>query len=296
MTPAPAAPLARPAPPGRPPRHALARRLSGGFALLLGLCVAGGHAPAHAEKALWELGLGAGALRLPHYRGSEQNHDWLLPVPYFVYRGRFFKSDEDGTRAVLLETERTDVDLSLGASPPTDSRNNRARAGMSDLVPTLEIGPNLNVRLTRGAGWQLDLRVPLRAVVGVRGGVQSLGYTFAPVLNLDVERHGWNFGLQGGPQAASSGFHAYYYGVDPADATATRPAYRAGSGYAGWALTASASRRAGDWWLAGFLQADSVAGAVFADSPLVTRRSHLSLGLAVSWIFKVSDARVADAR
>lgn len=273
-----------------------AAKKSAALGLTLSLWLAAAPSPAQADQPLWELGLGAGALRLPHYRGSEQHHDWLLPVPYVVYRGRFFKSDEDGTRAVLLETERTDFDLSVGASPPTDSRNNRARAGMPDLAPTFEIGPNLNVRLTRGAGWKLDLRVPLRAVVALRGGVESLGYTVAPVLNLDVERQGWNLGLQGGPQAASRGFHAYYYAVDAPWVTATRPTYRAGSGYAGWTLTASASRRAGDWWLAGFVRTDSVAGAVFADSPLVTKRSHVSIGVAVSWIFKVSDERVADGR
>ena len=294
MISAPAARPAAPIPAGRPLcRHRGAGRAA---AFAAGLALAVWHAPAHAEQPLWELGLGAGALRLPHYRGSEQHHNWLLPVPYVVYRGRFFKSDEDGTRAMLLETERTDVDLSVGASPPTDSSNNRARAGMPDLAPTFEIGPNLNLKLTRGPGWKLDLRVPLRAVVGLRDGVRSLGYTFAPVLNLDVERQGWNLGLQGGPQAASRAYHATFYGVDTPYASATRPAYRAGGGYAGWTLTASASRRAGDWWLAGFVRTDSVHGAVFVESPLVTRRSQLSVGLALSWIFKVSDERVADGR
>ena len=37
---------------------------------------------AQANEPLWELGLGAGALLLPHYRGSDQAHNWLLPVPY----------------------------------------------------------------------------------------------------------------------------------------------------------------------------------------------------------------------
>ncbi|MCK6435001.1 MAG: MipA/OmpV family protein, partial [Aquabacterium sp.] len=41
---------------------------------------------AHAAP-LWELGIGAGMLRLPHYRGSDQSHLWLLPVPYVAYRG-----------------------------------------------------------------------------------------------------------------------------------------------------------------------------------------------------------------
>ena len=43
------------------------------------------------EQPLWELGLGVGALRVPHYRGSDQDHGWVLPVPYFVYNGEVLK-------------------------------------------------------------------------------------------------------------------------------------------------------------------------------------------------------------
>jgi outer membrane scaffolding protein for murein synthesis (MipA/OmpV family) len=167
---------------------------------------------------------------------------------------------------------------------------------MPNLAPTFEIGPKLGLTLARGSDWKLDLRLPLRAVFGVQGGVQSRGLTFSPVLNLDARMQGWNVGLQGGPLAASRTYHAYYYNVDPAYATAQRPAYRADSGLAGWNATLSASRRLGDWWLAGFVRRDSLSGATFADSPLVTQRSQFIFGVAASWIFKVSDERVADGR
>ena len=253
-------------------------------------------APAHADQPLWEIGMGLASLRVPHYRGSEQSHDWLLPVPYLVYRGQMFRSDRDGTRAVLLDGERLDFDISLDASPPARSGSNRARAGMPDLQATLEIGPNLNMMLAKGMGWKLDLRVPVRGVVTLRSPVREIGFTATPVINLDLDLNGWSIGLQGGPLAASRRYHGYFYGVDPRYASVTRPAYRASSGFAGWGATASASRRIGDWWLAGFLRADSVAGAAFAASPLVTQRSNLTLGVAASWVFKVSDERVADRR
>lgn len=251
---------------------------------------------ARADQPLWELGLGLGALRLPHYRGSEQSHDWLLPLPYAVYRGSIFRADRDGTRAVLLDTDRVTFDLSLDASPPTRNGDNRARAGMPDLAPTLQFGPRLNMMLAKGPGWKLELRVPWRATFAVGSPARSVGWTATPVLNFDLDRQGWNIGLQGGPQAASRRHHAYYYEVDPAYASAARPAYRAGRGFAGWGATASASGRLGDWWLATFLRADSVSGATFAGSPLVTQRSNLTFGLAASWVFKVSDERVADRR
>ena len=245
---------------------------------------------------LWELGLGAGALRVPHYRGSDQSHDWLLPVPYLVYRGSFFKSDRDGTRAVLLDTQRVDVDLGLAASPPASSSDDRARAGMRALAATLEIGPQVNLALARGAGWKLDLRLPLRAAFTVGGQARAIGWTSSPVMNLDAALQGWNLGLQAGPLLATRRYNGYFYDVAAADANATRPAYAAPGGYAGWALTAAASRRIGDVWVAGFARTDQLAGAAFADSPLVRQRQNFSVGLAASWVFKVSDERVAAER
>ena len=253
-------------------------------------------ATARAEQPLWELGLGLGVLHLPHYRGSDQSHDWLLPVPYAIYRGKIFRADREGARAVLIDSERVDVDVSLALTAPARSRDDRARAGMPDLASTLELGPNLNLRLGQGAGWKLDLRVPVRAVATLRSHVQAIGWTLSPVLNLDLERGGWNLGLQGGPLAASRAYHAYFYDVAATYATPDRPAYSAPGGSAGWRLTAGASRRVGDWWLGGFVRADTLAGAAFGASPLVRTRGYFSFGLAASWVFKVSDARVADPR
>ena len=106
--------------------------------------------PSRADQPLWELGLGAGWLQLPHYRGSDQNHQWLLPVPYAVYRGEIFRANRDGARAVLLDSERLDVDISTALSAPIRSRGNRARAGMPNLAPTFELGPNVNFNLAKG--------------------------------------------------------------------------------------------------------------------------------------------------
>jgi outer membrane scaffolding protein for murein synthesis (MipA/OmpV family) len=250
--------------------------------------------PARAEQPLWELGMGAGALRVPHYRGSDQSHDWLLPVPYLVYRGSFLKSDRKGTRAVLLDTDALDLNLSADASPPTASGANRARQGMPDLAATLELGPNLNVRLVQGPGWKVDLRLPLRAAFTLEARPQALGWTFSPVINLDMQARGWNLGMQAGPLAATRRFNSYFYDVPAPYATAARPAYRTGAGAAGWGATAAVSRRAGDFWVAAFGRYDSVAGASFDASPLVTQRSNLTYGLALSYIFKVSDQTVPD--
>jgi outer membrane scaffolding protein for murein synthesis (MipA/OmpV family) len=267
------------------------RPLGAGLALGLSLLAA---APVRADQPLWELGLGAGALRLPHYRGADQSRSWLLPVPYAIYRGDFLKADRDGARAVLLDSERVDLDLSLAATPPTRSKDNAARRGMPDLAPIVEFGPNLNVLLSRSAASRLQLRLPLRAGWTLERGPRQVGLGAAPHLNLDLRWQGWNLGLQGGLLWGDRKRHAYFYEVDPAYASATRPAYRARGGYAGWDATLALSTRRGNLWTGGYLRLDRLDGARFADSPLVKTRGNWSAGLAMAWVLKTSDTRVPD--
>lgn len=250
-------------------------------------------APA-ADLPLWELGVGLGALSLPHYRGSARNNSWLLPVPYAVYRGEVLRANRDGVKAMLLDSERVDFDLSLAATAPSRSADEPARAGMPDLDGTLEFGPNLNLRLARGPGWKLELRLPLRAAVTLDTRPEFIGWAASPNLNIDHRVGAWNLGAQVGALWGSRRLHGYFYDVDPAYATASRPSYRARGGFEGWQATAGVSRRDGNRWLGAFVRADSLAGSVVADSPLVQRRQHATFGVAVSWVLWQSTQRVPD--
>jgi len=247
-----------------------------------------------AERPLWELGVGVGGLRLPHYRGSDQSHNLVVPVPYVVYRGEIFKSDKDGTRAVLLNTESLDFDLSVAVSAPTNSRSNNARRGMADLAPTFELGPNMNWTVAREGNWKLDLRWPVRAVATLQSNPQMVGWTSTPNANLDIANlGGWNLGLLFGPVINSRHMNGHFYDVTPSEATAQRPAYSAAGGYAGSQFVTALSRRYESSWAGFFLKYDTLRGAQFADSPLVRRRDNLSFGFAMSWVLKTSDAMVS---
>jgi len=248
---------------------------------------------AGADQPLWEAGLGIGVLRLPHYRGSDQSHTWVLPVPYFVYRGEFLRADREGARAVLLDAERLDVDISVAATAPTRSRDNRARAGMPDLSPTVEVGPNVNYTLSRGAGWKLQARMPVRAAFTLESGPDMIGWLATPNLNLDVRTQGWNIGVLTGPIFGTRRMNGYFFDVAPEFATASRPAYRAPGGYAGWRLVSGVSRRFGDFWMGAFVAGDSVRDARFEASPLVRKHDTVAFGLAVSWVFAESRQRVS---
>jgi outer membrane scaffolding protein for murein synthesis (MipA/OmpV family) len=251
------------------------------------------------QKPLWELGLGVAGLRLPDYRGSDQSRGYLLPLPYIVYRGTWLKADRDGARALLLDTQRVKVDVSVAASTPTRSSDNTAREGMPNLPAVGEIGPNLNYTIAGSVAnrWRLDLRLPLRAAVTLQRSPEFIGTTFSPHLNLDLGgvAGGWNLGLLTGPLFADRKYHEHFYGVDAAYATSTRPAYQAHGGYAGWQALAATSRRFGNTWVGAFVRYDSLRGASFEDSPLVRSRSAVTAGFGVSWILKTSSELVASS-
>lgn len=251
-------------------------------------------AAAAAELPLWELGLGVAGLSLPHYRGAEKSRNWLLPMPYGVYRGEILQADREGLKAKLLDSDRIDFDISLEATAPSRSADEPVRHGMPDLKGTVEVGPNLNVRLASGPGWKIEARLPIRAAFTLQTKSRHIGWTAAPALNLDQRIAGWNIGTELAALWGSGDFHRYYYDVAATYASAERPAYRARAGRGGWQATLAATRRDGRRWIGAFVSADSLAGANFTDSPLVRRRSNVTFGVAVSWLLWKSDRLVPD--
>ena len=252
-------------------------------------------------KPLWELGMGVGAIRFPDYRGADRDQSYVVPVPFFVYRGEFLKADRNGIRGLFFNSDRVEVNLSLAASAPVDSRDNPTRAGMPDLNPTVEIGPSLDINLWRASNRsaKLDLRLPLQTGITVERHPESIGLQFAPRFNLDFRDPaglaGWNLGLAAGPIFADRKRHRYFYSVQSQYVTATRPAYEAGGGYAGTQFLAAVSKRYPSFWVGGFVRFDTLKGTVFDDSPLLKRDRYFAAGIAVSWIFAESSRRVEAA-
>jgi outer membrane scaffolding protein for murein synthesis (MipA/OmpV family) len=268
--------------------------------ILAALLLAGlhsGHGFA-AERPLWELGAGIGVLSLPDYRGSDQFSLYAIPFPYLVYRGEFLKADRNGIRGTLFGSDRIELNLSLGASLPVNSDDNPARQGMPDLRPTVELGPSLDLNLWRTPDrrTRLDLRLPVRTAVTVKGGMNEVGWVFSPRLNLDITDvaglAGWNLGLLAGPMYGSERNHAYFYSVAPQYATVGRPAFDAKGGYAGSQFLMSLSKRYPKYWLGAFVRQDTLKGAVFADSPLVKSENYFAAGVGVAWILGESSTRV----
>jgi len=260
------------------------------------LCLAASLARAE-QLPLWEAGAGLGAASIPHYRGSNQNRTWVLPVPYLVYRGEALKVEDRRLRGRFFDSDEVELDFSINGLPP--AKDNDARRGMPDLDATLELGPSLNIALFRSENRteKLELRLPVRTVIASDfSHFRQAGWIFQPNLSLDFRNvlgtRGWNLGLQGSLIYTDRRYNQYFYAVDPIFATAERPAFNPSSGYAGTAVIAALSKRFSNFWIGGFAKWDSVSGAVFADSPLVKSRSNLSGGLGIAWILGASSAKV----
>ena len=247
---------------------------------------------------LWELGAGAAVVSFPDYRGSNRQRNYVLPLPYVVYRGEMLQIDRERVRGLLFKTDRMELDVSVNGSVPVHSGNNSARQGMPDLDPTLELGPSLNFLLAQDPQrYKLTLKLPLRAVIASDfHQAHSAGTLANPQFNLDMQlQQGWKLGLVAGALFGNRRYHGYFYSVAPQYATARRPAYGAPGGYSGAQFIAAASKRFDKLWIGAFVKYDNINHAAFAASPLVERRSNLAAGFGISWIFAQSAQRVEAA-
>jgi outer membrane protein len=251
------------------------------------------------EKPLWELGAGVAALQMPDYRGSDHNRRYLLPYPYFVYRGDVLRVERERISGRIFETDRVLLDISFNGGVPVKSSDNPDRRGMADLDPTFEVGPSLTILLLedRQDRYKLKLTVPVRAAFSTDfSSVHHEGWVFHPRLSFEkadmIPGFGVNVGLSAGPMFADQGYHRYYYTVDPAFATSSRAPYDAGGGYSGSTFTVGLNKALNPFILNAFVSLDYLKGAVFEESSLVKTQSSWMCGFTVSWIFLKSSERV----
>jgi len=251
-----------------------------------------------AELPLWEIGAGVAAVGLPDYRGSDHRRTYFLPSPYLIYRGPLLKADREGVRASFFESDRLEINLSLNLAPVSGDEDNPSRQGMKPLRPMAELGPTADIELWRSSDGKrgLTLRLPVRAAVTLESSPRHAGWVFSPNLYWSARdpfgRSGWKFSLQAGPIVAARSHNAYFYSVRPEEAGPDRPAYAAPGGYAGAQAAAVLSKRFARHWIGAYARYDHLGGAVFNDSPLVRRRTALTAGIAVAWVFGVSSTTV----
>lgn len=251
-----------------------------------------------AELPLWEAGIGATALYGPAYRGSDEWRGYGFPFPYLVYRGETIRADREGARARILETDRLRLTLSGSFSLPVRASSTDARQGMDDLPFVVEVGPALSWLLVASEDRRHDvrLRLPVRGAFTVEGPPRFIGWVAAPQVRWTWREVPWAFGstlrLTTGPSFSTRQYHDFYYGVNPDEATPTRPAYEAGAGYSGWDLSVTAVHAWQRWRAFVYANADWIKGAAYEDSPLVLRSSGFAVGFGVAYVLGASSRRV----
>lgn len=255
-------------------------------------------APAE-EMPRWEAGFGLGAVRGPDYRGSDEYRNYLLPIPYLIYRGERLRADRRGVRSDLFRGVNVSVNINATVGLPASSARNEARAGMPDLDFTFEAGPSLNVRLYANESLDrlLSVRLPVRGVVATDlTHAEFIGWVFLPHVAYDLFSVGpdraWRVGLSAGPIFATNKYHDYYYAVRPEFATPTRPAYDASGGYSGASVGLTITRRYPGYWVGAFVRYDDLSNVVFEDSPLMRSRRAVFAGVAISKVIARSAERV----
>lgn len=252
-----------------------------------------------AEQPRWEAGVLLAALTIPDYPAADESRHLLLPVPYFIYRGRVLRADDSGSRLRRRLAPNLEIDISGGGSLSSDASDTEARRGMPDLDYLVELGPNLRLSYPGPHPKSLIVvNLPLRGVVSVGSGLDWQGMRFAPELAYVNERFldgrlALNVSLVS--EFASERLQRYFYEVDPVYATPERLAYRASAGYLGSSLGARA------WYsftpsLRGLISVRwyNHDGAANEDSPLFRRANGYSATIGLAWSFLRSRERAAE--
>ena len=231
-------------------------------------------------EPLWELGIGVAGFRFDDYRGSDHTNTTCCRCRSSPTAAAFLRADRDGARAILFAGRpghRRRQPRRVGADREQGQR--RAQRHAATWRRRSRSAPASIVEL-----WQVEHRQAQArpAPAGARGDhARAFAARDRPHLLAQSQPRHRRLAGQAGTSGCSPGrcsptaaTTSYFYSVAPEFATATRPAYEAPGGYAGWRAIAAFSRRFGNAWLGAFVRYDDLHGAVFAPSPLVRQRNH----------------------
>ncbi len=204
--------------------------------------------PARAQQLpVFEVGIAGGGGSVPAYPASSQNQWRGLVVPYLIYRGDIFRSDDSGMRARASLAD--DIELSVSASGGFHAASSdvTARQGMPDLDWLGEIGPTLRFTVWRGQNEASPARLvvdtPLRAVFSTDwSSISFRGFTFAPDIAYERQHVFSQYArlrVSAGVLFGTNAYADYFYDVTPEYALPGRPAYNARAGYVGARLSVS---------------------------------------------------------
>ncbi len=248
----------------------------------------------------YEVGVGVITLNIPDYPGSDNNIIRAVPFPYYVYRGKYLRSDDEGTRARLLSSKNHETGLSFSFNFPVKSGDSPVRQGMPDLDAILAIGPRILFRfLTDSPSHKLNLSLATRAVFSTKFSFNNLmraeGYSLEPRL-----AYWYRWPLSQTTLFSSLSFEfgsakyaGYFYNVPTNFSTTERPQFGAKAGLIETALAAGFGQQLSkDLFLFAGGSWRNLEFAANRDSPLVASKNNLGFLVGLVWTFYESEEKV----
>ncbi len=249
------------------------------------------------KKATIEVGIGAFAMHLPQYLGSDQSDSYLVPLPYFYYLDDDFKVDRNQFTGKLWQDDNFYLDLSASGGVKVNSEDNPARTDMPDLDWVFELGPSIKYYFTGDPQQNSYFYAEFftrKATATDFSSVTNVGWRYGPSITyqqafsaawLNQGKGEFEFTTRANINFSDSRYINYYYGVASQYQQSTRQAYQSDGGYAGSDISFGLTYKVNDWWLGGFARYYYLSGAEYETSPLVKQHSNWSLGFGIAWIF-----------
>jgi outer membrane protein len=220
--------------------------------------------------------LGIGAMSTPDYAGSGRNHVWLAPIANFDYDDTFYVHlDRAGVR--LWSNDDQNMAFGIAAEPRFGFRatDGSRLTGMQTRHDAIEGGPTFEWEFP-----QVSVSVAYFTDVSDTSDGQALHVSF---FHQWLDHGPWDVGVYADFEHLSSKITQYYFGVRPAEAAVSRPAYQPNAAVnTSFGLTGA--YRLGKHYALLFGGETNVLGQAAADSPIVRSRigymAYVGVGLA----------------
>ncbi|WP_444997384.1 MipA/OmpV family protein [Aliikangiella sp. IMCC44359] len=243
-----------------------------------------------ANDIKWEFGAGLATISIPHYLGSDEELNKVLPLPYGTYEDKKTKIDRNGFNYNLFGIRNLDLSFSIGIGLPVSSEDNKARAGMKDLKTLIEIGPAIKYWLIKDKLNRLSLELPIRTAFGFDDfSVNQQGITGGFDIKYVHNFSQWKFYSSYSINYGDQKYHTQFYEVAPQYVTANRNLYQAKKGISSHSFSLAVSKRWDQFYFGIFARAEDLKNAANIDSPLVKKEDNLYASIYFGWVFASSE-------
>lgn len=248
------------------------------------------------KRSLYEVGAGGFYSQLPDYPGSENFRARWLVIPFFRYRGKNFRSDDEGTRAIFNQSKSLKIEFSFGGNFPATSSGNKTREGMDDLDFLFEVGPRIAYEFYKDETGRIRVQLPLRGAFATNLNFMELdffvkrqGTITGPEFQFEriLSPH-WEFNYWLSLNYLDEGYSDYFYEVKERDERTNRPRYNAKGGFLGYDHSAGFLLRTENLRLFLGVRYSDYREAEMRDSPLFKNAENTVAFMGMTYIFKKS--------